>query len=85
MKSKILLWVALILPTFRSLACEVCSKNQPRGFENITHGTGPQGNTDYLIVAIALVFVIAALSLSLRYLIRPGEKATDHIKHQILQ
>lgn len=62
-------------------ACEVCQNNQPKILKNITHGTGPQGNTDYIIIWSAVVIVAATLFLSIKLLIRPKEAAPDHIKN----
>ena len=64
-----------------AMACDVCKKNQPAGFQNITHGAGPSGNLDYVIMGVALVIVIATLYLSFKYLIKPQESNPDHIKN----
>lgn len=39
---------------------------------------------DYAIVAIAIVVLVLSLFLSIKYLIRPGEKEGNHIKKKIL-
>lgn len=65
-------------------ACDVCRSNQPKGFEDITHGRGPTGVTDYIITWIAIVIVLATLFLSIKYLVKPKEDNTDHIKNLIL-
>ncbi|MEZ4923097.1 MAG: hypothetical protein R2780_08020 [Crocinitomicaceae bacterium] len=65
--------------------CDVCQKNQPRILQNITHGTGPQSNYDYIIIWSAIVIVFITLVLSLKYLIKPKEKNRDHVKHIILE
>lgn len=62
-------------------ACEVCQNNQPKMLKNITHGTGPQGNTDYIIIWSAVVIVSVTLFFSIKFLIRPKESAPDHIKN----
>lgn len=64
-----------------SKACDVCQKNQPAGFENITHGPGPSGTLDYIIIWTGIVIVVVTLFLSLKYLIRPKEGNPDHIKN----
>lgn len=64
-----------------AMACDVCKKNQPTGFKNITHGAGPTGTIDYVIMATALVIVLATLYLSFKYLIKPRENNPDHIKN----
>ncbi|MEZ4945041.1 MAG: hypothetical protein R2804_05910 [Cyclobacteriaceae bacterium] len=66
------------------LACELCKKNQPKVLEGITHGQGPQGDTDYLIIGVAIVIVSITLFLSLKFLIRPNESSPDHIKNIVL-
>ncbi len=70
------------IPTL--MACDVCEKQQPEILQGITHGTGPQSNWDLLIVSIIALIVLLSLVLSLKYLIKPGEKNSNHIKHSIL-
>lgn len=50
------------------------------------HGPTMQtpGIWDYAIVAIAIVVLVFFLCLSIKYLIRPGEKEGSHIKKKIL-
>lgn len=64
-----------------SWACDVCKKNQPAGFENITHGPDPSGTLDYIIIWVGIIIVAATLFLSLKYLIKPKESNPDHIKN----
>jgi len=64
-----------------SWACDVCEKNQPAGFENITHGQGPSGTLDYIIIWVGVVIVAATLFMSVKYLIKPKEGNPDHIKN----
>lgn len=66
------------------LACNVCQDNQPEVLKNITHGTGPEGNMDYVIIWMAAIIVAVALFFSLKYIIRPGEQDSAHIKYRIL-
>lgn len=66
------------------MACEVCKSNQPKGLENITHGPGPTGMIDYMIMGTAAILVIVTLCLSLKYLIHPKENNPDHIKNIVL-
>jgi hypothetical protein len=65
-------------------ACPVCEKQQPKITQGFTHGTGPQSNWDWVIIAIITAITILAFIFSLKYLIRPGEKNMDHIKQSIL-
>lgn len=64
-----------------AMACDVCQKNQPSGFKNITHGAGPSGNFDYVIMGTAIAIVLATLYLSFKFLIKPKENHPDHIKN----
>ncbi len=64
-----------------SWACDLCKKNQPAGFENITHGPGPSGTLDYIIIWTGIVIVAVTLFLSLKYMIKPKEGNPDHIKN----
>lgn len=68
-----------------AMACELCKKNQPKVLENITHGTGPQGDIDYIIIWSAVVIVSITLFLSAKYLIRPNEDEPSHIKNIVIE
>jgi hypothetical protein len=72
---------AMNIPVF---ACEVCQRNQPEPLKGITHGIGPTGNLDYIIIGVASVIVIAAFVLSVKYLVWPKEKNSGHIKNIVL-
>ncbi len=86
MKSKIIFSLLISILTFsQAIACEVCQANQPKVLKNITHGTGPQGNWDYVIISVALVIVSITLILSLKFLIKPGEKDPGHIKNIVVE
>lgn len=65
-------------------ACPVCEKQQPALLKGITHGTGPEGNQDFIIIAIAVIIVLFTLFYSVKWLLRPGEHARDHIKQIVL-
>jgi len=65
-------------------ACEVCKSKQPKGLADITHGSGPGGNLDYIIVWGAAIIVTITLGMSLKFLIKPQENQPDHIKNSIL-
>lgn len=85
MKSKISLSFLLLISTFfQALACEMCESQQPKILKGVAHGAGPEGNWDYLIAIIASVIVLFTLVLSIKYLVRPGEKDPNHIKNSIL-
>lgn len=66
------------------LACPACKRRQPRLLQGITHGTGPGSQWDYVIVCVALALTVMVLFYSVKWMIRPGEQAPDHIKQFIL-
>lgn len=66
------------------LACPVCEKQQPKILRGIAHGAGPESNWDYVIIWTAVVIVVFTLFFSIKWLIRPGEKSSTHIKRFIL-
>lgn len=78
----ILFFINLLTPV-TALACDVCEENQPKVLKGITHGTGPQGSTDYIIIWGAVIIVGVTLFLSIKYLINPKESSPDHVKHII--
>lgn len=65
-------------------ACPVCEKQQPKITKGLTHGAGPQSNWDWVIIAIIMAITVFTLIWSLKYLMKPGEKNNNHIKHLIL-
>jgi len=76
--------LAIIVLVYRGWACTVCKSNQPDGFENITHGEGPTGITDMLITWSAVIIVGITLFLSIKYLIKPEEHNSNHIKNIVV-
>lgn len=66
-------------------ACEACKAAQPKLTQNFTHGVGPRGNFDWVIVAAVAVIAVYTLVFSIKYLAKPGEKKSNHIKYSILQ
>lgn len=64
-----------------AFACDVCQKNQPAVLKNITHGVGPQGNLDYIIIWSAAAIVLVAAIFSIKYMIKPKENNNSHIKN----
>ncbi len=83
MKNKLLTFIGLFTSTI-VMACPLCEKNQPKGFENITHGQGPEGNIDYIIMYSAIIIVGYTLIMSVKYLVRPKENESSHIKNLVL-
>ncbi len=84
MQKKMIFLVAIMFWVFPSFACEVCQVNQPKMLKNITHGTGPQGNTDLIIIWTAAVIVTVTLIYSIKYLVNPKENKKDHIKNSVI-
>lgn len=80
----IALWLGGLCFGAVALACSVCEKQQPKILRGITHGAGPQGRFDYVIIWIMVVITMATLYYSIKWLIRPGEKNKEHIKRFIL-
>jgi phage shock protein PspC (stress-responsive transcriptional regulator) len=87
MKNQIKYLLTLIAVLFFKnvlLACEVCEKQQPKIMKGITHGAGPQSNWDWAIIGVITVITLLTFVYSLKYLIKPGEKESNHIKTSIL-
>ncbi len=82
---KILLTISLfIIQIPVLLACDLCQKNQPEILKDVTHGQGPQGQWDYVIIWVAIIIVAITLFLSIKYLVRPREDDPAHIKNIIV-
>lgn len=86
MKSKqTIITIALFFISMKaSWACGACKAKQPAGFENITHGSGPSGVADYFIIWSAIIIVGITLYLSVKYLVKPQENISGHIKNIVL-
>ncbi|SOE23515.1 hypothetical protein SAMN06298216_3900 [Spirosomataceae bacterium TFI 002] len=67
-----------------AFACPVCEKQQPAITQGLTHGAGPQSNWDWAIIAVISVITLLTFFYSLKYLLRPGESNSNHIKQSIL-
>ena len=65
------------------LACDACKLQQPEVTRSLTHGTGPESNWDWFIVGIVILITVVAFVFSVKYLIKPGEKDTSHIKYSV--
>lgn len=83
MKS-VLLILLLLISRFTALACNVCEKQQPRILKGVTHGGGPESNWDYVIVITTAILVICTLFFSIKWLVKPNEQGSDHIKRTVL-
>lgn len=65
-------------------ACPACAKAQPKIIRGLTHGVGPQNNLDWIIVAIISMITVITFFYALKYIFKPGEKDSKHIKKTIL-
>lgn len=81
---RLVLLIVFIFTVLRTFACPVCEKQQPTLLKGISHGTGPQSDWDMVIIWIAIAIVILTLFFSIKFLVKPGEKAESHIKRFIL-
>lgn len=84
MIKSLILSTVLLLSIIPTWACEVCERNQPKILKGITHGAGPEGNWDYVIVGVTMIIVVLTLFYSIKWLIKPGEASQKHIKRFIL-
>lgn len=84
MKKLIYSFIITLLTPVMALACEACDLQQPAITKNLTHGSGPQGTVDWIIVSIITLITLATFYYSVKYLIRPGEKSSSHIKNNVL-
>ncbi len=84
-KIKILGLLAMALMAAAPLtACPVCEQQQPEITQGLTHGAGPQSDWDWVIIAFIAFITLLTFVFSLKYLVWPGEKNSDHIKQSIL-
>ena len=84
MKLKIFLFLLTFLTVQIATACPICEKRQPKITQGLTHGTGPQSNWDWVIIALITTLTLLTFVYSLKYLIKPGERNMNHIKQSIL-
>lgn len=84
MKASLICFLVFFGSVLSAIACDVCQRNQPKLLQDISHGTGPQAQSDYYIIAGAVILVLLTLVYSLKYLLRPGEQNPGHIKNLIL-
>jgi len=81
---KILFFAALLSCGLITHACPACEKQQPKILRGITHGAGPSGNWDYVIVIAAMIIVFVTLFYAVKWMIKPGETNINHIKRTVL-
>lgn len=83
MKKLLLLHIFMTMQVV-AFCCEVCQKQQPALLKGIAHGAGPQSNWDYVIVSVTALIVLVSLFYSIKWIVRPGEKESTHIKNTVL-
>ena len=81
---KLLIFLPLLLIGVQAFACPACEKQQPKLLKGISHGTGPSGPMDMVIVWSMVALVLFTLIFSLKWIFKPGEKSATHIKRYIL-
>jgi hypothetical protein len=84
MMKNIISTIVLLIFNIILYACPVCERNQPKLLKGIVHGKGPDSNWDYVSIWITAIIAILTLIFTIKYLIQPGEKNSDHIKYSIL-
>lgn len=84
MKTKLFFTLILAGLSRVAIACDACARQQPAITRDLTHGTGPGSNWDWVIVAAIAGITLATLIFSVKYLVRPGEKSPGHIKNAFL-
>lgn len=75
--------VILLLIIKFAWACDACKLQQPKGTRDFTHGVGPRGDFDWIIVAVIALLTVLTFIFSVKYLVFPGEKSDNHIKNSI--
>jgi len=50
-----------------------------------TFATTTRTQSDYAIIVISIIIVILTLYYCVKYLVKPGEHSTEHIKRKILE
>ena len=82
---KLILTFLLLVFNFMLYACPVCERAKAKtAFGAISHGAGPTSNWDYVAVWVTVIAVVLTLFFSIKYLVKPNEKNSDHIKNSIL-
>jgi heme/copper-type cytochrome/quinol oxidase subunit 3 len=75
------IWIAAYAP---AKACDACKAQQPKFLQGITHGAGPTGNWDYIIVSIMVVITLYSLYALIKCLAKPENPEHQDIKKIIL-
>ena len=78
------LTVLMLTASLSAMACEACKKQQPKLLQGITHGAGPDGGWDYVIVVVMIIVTLYVLYATVKCIFRPLENNNEHIKRLIL-
>jgi hypothetical protein len=81
---KIISVATMLVINMVAFACPMCEKQQPKILRGVVHGGVPQSKWDYLIVWVVAIITVITLFYAIKWLVRPGEKHSNHIKHTIL-
>lgn len=85
MKKFIISALLMLAIQLAAIACPVCERNQPKVLRGIVHGAGPESNWDYVSVIVTGIIACFTLFYSIKWLVKPGEKNSNHIKYSILK
>lgn len=77
-------YIIFMLLGYVVMACPACEKQQPELLKGITHGTGPTGDSDYIIITATAIIVLVTFIYFIKYTFFPREKSVQHIKRKIL-
>ncbi|MFC7671369.1 hypothetical protein ACFQT0_31150 [Hymenobacter humi] len=58
-------------------------ENQPKGFAGVTHGVGPGGAFDYVMLYGSIAVVVVTLMLFFRFLLRPDNRRNQARREQL--
>ena len=81
---KVSLTLLLVSLAVVGWACPVCERQQPKMMRGVAHGAGPDSGWDYIIVGVIAIIVLVTLYFSIKWLVRPGEGMSNHIKRNVL-
>ena len=76
---KKLTYIGFLLLSIAAMACPACEKQQPELLKGISHGTGPTGNSDYVIIIATAIIVVVTFIYFIKYTFFPGERSVKHI------
>ena len=82
---KTIMTLLICCAAFSMYACPVCERAKAKtAFGSISHGPGPGTTWDYIAVWVSIAAVLLTLIFTIKFLVKPNEKNSDHIKNSIL-